>query len=52
MNAAPKTICLADYKPFSHRVDRVHLTFRLAPKATRVLARLNLSPNQIGRAHV
>ena len=45
MNAAPKTIYLADYTPFSHRVDGVHLTFRLAPQTTRVLARLEMAPN-------
>jgi aminopeptidase N len=36
---------LADYEPFTHRVDQVDLTFRLAPAATRVLARLLLRPN-------
>ena len=50
MNVAPKTIYLADYTPFSHRVDAVHLTFRLQPNATRVLARLALSPNPAARA--
>ncbi len=46
MNAeSPKTVYLKDYQPFTHIVRGVHLTFRLAPKATRVLARLDLSPN-------
>ena len=42
---APQTIYLADYLPFTHVVEKVHLTFRLAPQATRVLARLTLRPN-------
>jgi aminopeptidase N len=41
----PRTIRLADYRPYSHRVDEVHLTFDLYPSATRVAARLQLSPN-------
>ncbi len=46
MNAeSPKTVYLADYQPFTHVVRSVALTFRLAPKTTRVLARLDLSPN-------
>jgi aminopeptidase N len=45
MSKAPTTVFLADYKPFSHLVDTVDLTFRLDPKATRVLARLTLRPN-------
>lgn len=46
MNAEnPKTIYLKDYLPFSHIVKGVDLTFRLAPKATRVLARLDFAPN-------
>ena len=40
-----KTVYLADYQPFSHIVDSVDLTFRLAPAATRVIARLALRPN-------
>ncbi len=43
--SAPRTIRLAEYQPFTHRIDAVHLTFRLAPDATRVLARLRVSPN-------
>ena len=45
MTQALQTIYLADYQPFSHIVEKVHLTFRLAPQATRVRARLTLSPN-------
>ncbi|MBI1170690.1 aminopeptidase N [bacterium] len=46
MNAeSPRTIYLSDYQPFTHIVRGVHLTFRLAPKTTRVLARLELAPN-------
>ena len=46
MNAeSPKPIYLSDYQPFSHIVRAVALTFRLAPKTTRVLARLDLAPN-------
>ncbi|MCU0902641.1 MAG: aminopeptidase N [Tabrizicola sp.] len=41
----PKTVYLADYQPYTHVVDRVDLTFRLAPKATRVAARIALRPN-------
>ncbi|WP_151720726.1 aminopeptidase N [Gemmobacter serpentinus] len=43
--AAPQVIHLADYQPWPCLLDRVELTFRLAPKATRVLARLHLRPN-------
>ncbi|SEM93898.1 aminopeptidase N [Gemmobacter aquatilis] len=39
---------LVDYQPFSHVLNRVELTFRLAPQATRVLARLHLAPNPAG----
>ena len=45
MSDAPTTIHLADYQPFSHVVDKVALTFRLAPRDTRVLCRLSLRPN-------
>ena len=45
IRAEPQTIHLADYQPFTHRVLAVDLTFRLAPQATRVLARLRLEPN-------
>ena len=42
---APRTVHLADYRPYSHRVDGVELTVRLSPDATRVRARLRLSPD-------
>ncbi|MFD0980768.1 aminopeptidase N [Tropicimonas aquimaris] len=42
---APQTIFLADYTPFTHRVERAHLTFRLAPGATRVISRIDFAPN-------
>jgi aminopeptidase N len=44
-DAAPQTIHLSDYKPFSHLIDSVHLTFRLDPNATRVLSRIVFRPN-------
>jgi aminopeptidase N len=40
-----KTVYLADYRPYSHVVDSVDLTFRLHPTATRVVARLSLRQN-------
>jgi aminopeptidase N len=49
---SPKTVYLADYQPFTHLVTGVFLTFRLAPKATRVLARLKMQPNPaVGAGH-
>jgi aminopeptidase N len=45
MSDAQKTVYLKDYKPFSHIVDSVEITFRLAPDATRVSTRLALRPN-------
>jgi aminopeptidase N len=45
MMTDPRTVYLADYRPYTHLVESVDLTFRLAPRATRVLARLTLSPN-------
>ncbi len=44
-DATPRAVHLADYQPFTHVVERVSLTFRLAPRATRVLARLEMAPN-------
>ena len=38
-------IRLADYRPFSHVIDKVHLTFALHPSQTRVTARLTMAPN-------
>ncbi len=45
MTDQPRAVHLAEYQPFTHRVEGVALTFRLAPRATRVLARLSLAPN-------
>ena len=45
MTDQPRAVHLADYQPYTHRVEHVALTFRLAPRATRVLAALRLSPN-------
>ena len=45
MTDAPTTVHLADYLPFTHLVDRVELTFQLAPQATRVRARIGFRPN-------
>ncbi|WP_434620432.1 aminopeptidase N [Tabrizicola sp. M-4] len=45
MTTQPRAIHLADYQPFTHRVEDVALTFRLSPRATRVQATLRLSPN-------
>jgi aminopeptidase N len=44
-DASPQTIYLADYTPPAFLVDQVHLTFRLAPEATRVLSRIAFRPN-------
>ncbi|WP_420859386.1 aminopeptidase N [Marivivens marinus] len=44
-DASPQTIYLKDYTPFGWIVDRVHLTFRLSPTATRVLSRIEFRPN-------
>lgn len=44
-DAAPKTIYLKDYTPFGFIVDAVHLTFDLAPNATRVTSRIEFTPN-------
>ncbi|MFM2366080.1 MAG: hypothetical protein RIR95_688 [Pseudomonadota bacterium] len=41
----PRTVFLKDYLPFTHQVNKVDLTFRLSPTATRVLANLHFSPN-------
>lgn len=38
---------LADYQPFTHLLDQVELTFRLAPEATRVRARVGFRPNPV-----
>ena len=44
-DASPQTIYLEDYAPFGWQIEDVHLTFRLAPDATRVLARMHMAPN-------
>ncbi|TMV07945.1 aminopeptidase N [Ruegeria sediminis] len=44
-DAAPTTIYLKDYTPFGYIVDSVHLTFDLAPHATRVKSRISFRPN-------
>ena len=44
-DASPQTIYLADYTAFGWRIAQVHLTFRLAPNATRVLSRIAFEPN-------
>ncbi|WP_170525270.1 aminopeptidase N [Ruegeria arenilitoris] len=44
-DAAPTTIYLSDYSPFGFLVDSVHLTFDLAPQATRVTSRIAFRPN-------
>ncbi len=40
-----KTVHLADYTPPAYLVDKVALTFRLRPNATRVLSRIEFRPN-------
>jgi aminopeptidase N len=49
-DAAPQTVHLADYQPFGWIVEVVELTFRLAPRATRVLSRIRFAPNPAARA--
>ncbi|MBY5932170.1 aminopeptidase N [Tateyamaria omphalii] len=44
-DAAPQTIYLKDYTPFGYIVEEVHLTFDLAPSATRVTSRIRFAPN-------
>ncbi|MBZ0123114.1 MAG: aminopeptidase N, partial [Roseovarius sp.] len=44
-DAAPQTIRLTDYTPFGYLIDRVGLTFRLDPHATRVRSRIEFRPN-------
>jgi len=41
----PETIYLADYTPFDYVIDSVHMTFRLAPNATRVTTTMQIRPN-------
>jgi aminopeptidase N len=44
-DATPTTIYLSDYSPFGFIVDKVELTFDLAPNATRVTSRIAFRPN-------
>lgn len=44
------TTYLSDYRPYPFTLSTVSLTFRLAPRATRVTARLALSPRAAGAA--
>ncbi len=44
-DAAPVAVHLADYRAPAFLIDEVHLTFRLAPSATRVLSRIRFRPN-------
>ena len=41
--ASPKTMYLNDYTPFGYHIEDVHLTFDLAPNATRVYSRIRFS---------
>ena len=45
MTDQPRTVFLSDYQPFTHLVETVALTFRLAPRTTTVAATLHLAPN-------
>ncbi|SDI48734.1 aminopeptidase N [Alloyangia pacifica] len=44
-DASPQTIYLKDYTPFGWTAEEVHLTFVLAPSATRVRSRIRFAPN-------
>ncbi|WIV49925.1 aminopeptidase N [Marivivens sp. LCG002] len=44
-DASPQTIYLKDYTPPAYLVEKVDLTFRLAPSATRVLSKISFKPN-------
>lgn len=46
-----ETIYLADYAPFGFVIDRVDLTFRLHPTATRVISRIAFRPNPAAGNH-
>jgi aminopeptidase N len=47
-DAAPQPIHLADYRPPSHLVEEVRLTFKLQPKGTRVLSTIRFRANPEG----
>ena len=42
--ADQETIYLKDYQPYPFSPQNVHLTFQLAPEATRVLSRIEFVP--------
>ncbi|CUH85677.1 aminopeptidase N [Thalassovita mediterranea] len=42
---APQKIYLSDYQVPNYLIDEVHLTFQLAPEATRVRSRITFRPN-------
>ncbi|WP_101067971.1 aminopeptidase N [Roseovarius salinarum] len=44
-DAAPQAVYLSDYQPYGFLIDRVALTFRLDPHATRVRSRIAFRPN-------
>ena len=44
-DATPQPVHLSDYTPPSHLIEHVALTFRLAPRATRVLSAIRFVPN-------
>ncbi|MEM6324439.1 MAG: aminopeptidase N [Pseudomonadota bacterium] len=44
-DATPQAVFLSDYTPPAYLVDHVSLTFRLAPRATRVLSTVRFRPN-------
>jgi aminopeptidase N len=48
-DAAPAAVRRDDYSPPAWRAETVHLTFRLDPKATRVISRIRFAPGP-GRA--
>ena len=50
-DATPTPVLLKDYQPYPFTLTSVALTFRLAPKATRVTARIEMAPNpaRVGR---
>ncbi len=49
-DASPQTIYLKDYTPPAYLVEKVELTFRLAPSATRVISRISFIPNPAAKS--
>ncbi|MCH2165488.1 MAG: aminopeptidase N [Marinovum sp.] len=49
-DAAPQTFYLRDYTPYPFEVESVHLTFRLAATATRVISKIAFTPKGTGAA--